>query len=232
VNAIVGKGTIGLGAYTVPEAAQLLKIRSINIRRWIGGYNFNSQGDARRMPPLWTSQLPAYGNHLELGFRDLIELKFVREFLKSGLSLQVIRFCLQEAKKVISDDRPFSTRRFKTDGKTIFIEGIRGSGETELLDLKKKQYTFKDVIEQSFKDLDIEDDTVTSWRPFKGKKTIVIDPQRSFGQPIATDYGVPTATLAQAVEAEGTVEKVVRLYEVPAKIVRDAVAFERSLLAA
>jgi uncharacterized protein (DUF433 family) len=232
LTAITEATAIGLGAYTVPEAARLLKIRPLNIRRWLGGYNFNHEGDQRQMPPLWTPQLPAYDDHLEIGFRDLVELKFVREFLKAGLSLGVVRFYLKEAKKVINDDRPFSTRRFKTDGKTIFLEGIRDSGETELLDLKRKQYILKSTIDQSFKDLDIEDDAVTSWRPFNGKESIVIDPLRSFGQPIANDFGVPTTTLAQAVEAEGTVERVARLYEVPARIVRDAVAFERSLLAA
>lgn len=232
MNVVVNHSLIGIGAYTVPEAARLLKIPPINIRRWIGGYNFHGNDGTRKMPPLWVSQLPIYGDHLELGFRDLIELKFVKEFRKAGLTTQVIRFCLHEARKVISDDRPFSTRRFKTDGKTIFIEGIKESGETQLLDLKKRQYTFKDVIEQSFKDLDIEDGTVTSWRPFRGKKSIVIDPHRSFGQPIAAEYGVPTATLAQAVVSEGTIGRVVRLFEVPASIVRDAVAFENSLMAA
>jgi uncharacterized protein (DUF433 family) len=232
VNVIVNHSTIGIGAYTVPEAARLLKIPSVNIRRWIGGYNFQHHDGTRRMPPLWKSQLPIIGEHLELGFRDLIELMFVGEFLKAGLTIQVIRHCLEEAKKVISDHHPFSTRRFKTDGRTIFVEGIRESGEIQLLDLKKRQYTFKDVIEQSFKDLDIEDNAVTSWRPFRGRKSIVIDPQRSFGQPIAADFGVPTAVLAQAVLSEGSIGSVARLYEVPTRVVKDAVAFEHALMAA
>ena len=127
----IGQSALGLGAYTVPEAAHLLKIPTVNIRRWISGYNYYHHGKSKQMPPLWVSQIPAYGNHIELGFRDLIELKFVHEFLKSGIPLQVIRSCLTDAKKIINDDRPFSTRQFKTDGKTIFIEGIRESGEVQ-----------------------------------------------------------------------------------------------------
>jgi uncharacterized protein (DUF433 family) len=216
----------------VSEAARLLKIPSANIRRWLGGYKFKKQNARRQMPPLWSLQLPRYDEHIELGFRDLIELKFVSEFLKFGLTIKIIRFCLEEARKVIDDDHPFSTRRFKTDGSTIFVEGIRESGEVQLLDLKRRQYTFRDLILQSFKDLDIEDEIVIGWRPFKGKKSIIIDTNRSFGQPIASEFGVPTIALAQAVEVEGSPAAVARLFEVPVSVVRDAAAFEKSLLAA
>jgi hypothetical protein len=63
---------LGIGYYTVPEAARLLGIRRLSIRRWLGGYTFTENGKSRRMPPLWRPQLPEYDHHLELGFRDLI----------------------------------------------------------------------------------------------------------------------------------------------------------------
>jgi len=182
------------------------------------------------MPPLWQPQLPPDGNQLQLGFRDLIELRFVQAFIAAGLKLQTIRACIEYAREIVGDDHPFSTQRFQTDGKTIFLESVRGSGEAEVLDLSKKQYAIRQVIERSFKDLDIEDRTVSRWRPFKGKTSIVIDPSRSFGQPIAASYGVPTVTLAQAVAAEGSVSEVERLFEVPASVIRDAVAFEKNLM--
>lgn len=106
------------------------------------------------------------------------------------------------------------------------------SGDSELLDLKKRQYVIKRVIEQSFKDLDIEDNAVARWRPYRGKESIVVDPKRAFGQPIAAQFGVPTVALAEAVEAEGSVERVARIFEVPAAVVRDALHFEETLRAA
>ena len=132
----------------------------------------------------------------------------------------------------MEDDRPFSTRRFQTDGKTIFLNSAHQTGEEELLDLTKRQYVLKQIIERTFKDLDMENDTVTRWRPFKGKSSIVIDPLRAFGQPITTDYGVPTTALADAVEAEGSVSRAAQLFEVPAQIVRDSVQYEKALMAA
>lgn len=222
---------LGTGFYTVPEAARLLKIRPLSIRRWLGGYTYTQGDKTVKMPPLWQPQLPAYEHHIELGFRDLIELRVIKSFTDAGLSIITVRNCLEYARECANDDRPFSTRRFQTDGRTIFLESLRRSGEEELLDLKQRQYVIKRVIDRTFKDLDLANDIVARWRPFDGKRSIVIDPKRAFGQPIATNYGVPTVVLADAVKAEGTVERVTRLFDVSASAVRDAVKFENSLAA-
>ena len=222
---------LGIGFYTVPEAARLLKIPPLNIRRWLGGYSYTHGEKTVRMPPLWEPQLPAYEHHIELGFRDLIELRVIKSFLDSGLTLVTVRNCLEYARECAKDDRPFSTRRFQTDGRTIFLESLRRSGEDELLHLKNRQYVIKKIIDRTFKDLDLSDEIVTRWRPFEGKQSIVIDPDRAFGQPIANAYGVPTIVLADAVKAEGRVDRVTRLYDVSASVVRDAVKFEKSLAA-
>ncbi|WP_398483808.1 hypothetical protein [Tardiphaga sp.] len=222
---------LGTGFYTVPEAARLLKISPLNIRRWLGGYTYKHGEKVVKMPPLWSPQLPGHDHHLELGFRDLIELLVMKSFIDRGLSIAVVRNCLDVARECANDPRPFSTRRFQTDGRTIFLESLRGLDDAEVLDLKKQQYVIKRLIDRTFKDLDLSDDIVTSWRPYGGKPSIVVDPERAFGQPIAASYGVPTVVLAQAVEAEGSVEKVSQLYDVPGGVVRDAVKFEHSLAA-
>jgi uncharacterized protein (DUF433 family) len=224
---------IGVGSYTSPEAARLLRTTPLNVNRWLRGYTYKRSGEARQIPPLWTTQHVSVEDHLEIGFRDLIELRFVKAFIDAGVGLLAISNCLEYARECAKDDRPFSTRRFQTDGRTIFLESIERVGnqidEPKLLDLKKKQYAFKQVIERTFKDLDIEDDAVARWRPFHGKKSIIIDPGRSFGQPIASEYGVPTVALADAVEAEGSVEDVARIFDVPVSVIRDAVQFETDL---
>lgn len=223
---------LGVGYYTVPEASRLLKIPARNIRRWLGGYSHINKGERVDIPPLWKPQLPQYDDHIELGFRDLIELRFVQKFIDAGLGLKSIRNCLEYAKECVEDDRPFSTRRFQTDGRTIFLDTLRNTGDGELLDLKKHQYVLKQIIERTFKDLDIEHHAVVRWRPFNGKSSIIIDPARAFGQPIAAKAGVPTIALADAVKAEGSEQRVAALYELSEAVVRDAVKFEEFLLAA
>jgi uncharacterized protein (DUF433 family) len=221
--------SLGVGFYTVPQASRLLHIPSVNIRRWLGGYTFRG---SRFMPPLWEPQLPQNGKRIELGFRDLIELRFVQNFLDAGLGLLTIRNCLAYAREAVNDDRPFSTRRFRTDGRSIFLESAERAGESDVLNLRNRQYELKQLIERSFKDLDISADAVVRWRPLRGKQSVVIDPTRSFGQPIAAKSGVPTQVLADAFRAEGSLEQVGELYEISLGALKDALAFEDSLAAA
>jgi uncharacterized protein (DUF433 family) len=230
----------GIGCYTAPEAARLLGTTPRNISRWLGGYSYRkNDGTVVRAPPLWLPQLPRLGDHLELGFRDLIELRFVLAFLEHDIGLNVVRRCLENARRIVGDERPFSTHRFRTDGKSIFLESLRECEETEvaretssITGLKTGQMVFKVVVEPTFRDLDLAEGSVVRWRPHKGKPSIVIDPNRSFGKPLAADYGVPTSALANATTAENSARRAARLFEVPVAVVNDAVAFERFLLAA
>lgn len=223
---------VGIGLYTVNDAAQLLKTPARTIRRWMAGYDYAHEGERRNVPPLWRPDIGLIADQLDLSFRDLMELRFVRAFVGMGLDLRVVRSCMELARECVGSDRPFSSGRFRTDGKTIFLESLDRLGEPSLIDLRKKQYAFKTVIERTFRDLDVEQDVVRRWRPLGGKDSIVVDPARSFGQPVAAQFGVPTIVLAEAVEAEGSVARVAAVYEVDQAVVRDAVRFHAELAAA
>ncbi|MEG9884510.1 MAG: hypothetical protein V6Z86_07825 [Hyphomicrobiales bacterium] len=225
---------VGLGLYSTTEVARLLRLRSRNINRWVNGYRYKRNDEVRHIEPLLPPDIPKVesDDQTVLSFRDLIELRFVGAFLGIGIDLRTIRDCLNYARDCIGVDHPFSSAQFRTDGKTIFLMSVEKLGEPRLLDLKRKQYAFKRSIETSFRDLDIDGDSVVRWRPYHGKKSIVIDPARSFGQPIASASGVPTVALVEAVKAEGSVPKVAAMYNVERSAVRDAVKFHGELIAA
>lgn len=223
---------IGQGIYTLSEAARLLQARQRSIRRWVAGYDYTSNDVVQHSEPLFLPDHPEVDDQITISFRDLVELRFVNAFTKAGIGLKAIRNMLTHAREEVASDRPFSSARFRTDGRTIFLESVEVSGDNKLMDLRDKQFVIKKIVESTFRDLDLEDDLVRRWRPYKGKPTIVIDPQRAFGQPIAAASGVPTVTLADAVSAEGSVARVARLYEVDERVVRDAVKYQREYLAA
>jgi uncharacterized protein (DUF433 family)/DNA-binding transcriptional MerR regulator len=221
---------VGIGLYTINEAAKLLKSSPRTIRRWVEGYDYRRNGEKAHSTPLWKPDL-SLGESVELSFRDLIELRFISAFTELGLSIRTIRSCLDAARDCIDSDRPFSSGKFRTDGRRIFLQGTDDLNDPVLIDLKRRQYVFSGVIERTFKDLDLDDDLVTRWRPHRGKNSIVIDPTRSFGQPISSEFGVPTIVLAEAVQAEGSVARVAALYEVDRAMVVDAVQYHEGLAA-
>lgn len=229
------------GAYSASEGLRLLNfsrgsapVRHVSrntVARWLRGYDFGTDENGGHSEPLWQ---PDYSNDddlIEFSFRDLIELRFVKAFRDLGLGLPTIRACYQRAAEEVHDDRPFSTQKFRTDGKTIFLEITEGLQEAKLVDLRRRQNVFRTIVEPSLKDLEFEASAVARWFPLgPNRRSVVIDPARSFGRPIAAS-GVPTEVLDRAVTTEGSIEKVARLYEVSPAEVRSAVSFERKLAA-
>jgi len=217
-----------------PEAARLTHVSSPRIRRWLAGYTVKTDDAVHTSPPLWQRQIVSDGS-IALSFRDLLEVRFVDAFLRHGVRWKVIRTAAAKAAEIVGDSHPFSTRQFKTDGRSIFAEIVQGSGEESLLDLVKSQYAFKSILEPFlFAGLEFQEsgNHPVRWWPLGRDHRVVIDPERSFGQPIVTPESVPTAVLARAVQAEGSIDSAARWYEVDPRSVRDAVAFEDQLAAA
>lgn len=216
----------GIGIYTAPEAARMVGMRPATLRRWLLGYDH----DAKREDPLWRPQYdPGENDGVLLGFRDLVEARIVNALRARKIGLPTIRVCMERARNIVGQDRPFSTSEFKTDGKTIFLEITRDLDEPQLIDLRRSQGVFNRVVAPSLADLEFGPDGAQRWWLLHGKKTIVADPGRAFGQPITAEHGMTTARVAEAVEAEGSIAKVATLYELKPRLIRDALAYEQTL---
>ena len=209
----------------------MVSMSSQTLRRWLLGYEHARKGKALRYEkPLWQPQYaPSEDDGVLLGFRDLIEARIVNALRAKRIGLQTIRICLDRARQIVGRDHPFSTSQFKTDGRTIFLEITRGLDEPQLIDLKRSQGVFNRVVAPSLADLDFGPEGAERWWLLHGKRTIVADPERAFGQPIIAEAGITTARVAQAVQAEGSAAKVAQLYEVKLRLIHDALAYEQRL---
>lgn len=124
-------------------------------------------------------------------------------------------------------------KRFLTDGRRIFAEVVEGIDEPGLLDLVRSQYAFHRAIKPTlYASVEYSElDEALRWFPMWPKQQVLLDPKRSFGRPIVAQGGVPTETLAMAVEVEGSTERVARWFGVPRAAVRAAVDFELEIAA-
>jgi len=205
----------------------MIGMHPATLRRWLQGYVHGDKAERR----LWTPQYEQKDEGLLLGFRDLIEARVVNALRAKGFGLPTIRACIERARDLVSDERPFSTRQFKTDGKTIFLEIARHLDEPDLVDLKSRQGVFRRVVEPSLDDLDFGDAGAERWWLLHGRKSIVADPTVAFGAPTIAGNGITTARVAQAVKAEGSIERAALIYELKPRQVRDALAYEDQLRA-
>ena len=99
VNAVLSRGVYGAS-----EALRLINFRrqyeaspgSISrqtVARWLRGYEYSRKGVTPHSDPLWEPDYVNDDDTIELSFRDLIELRFVKAFRDVGLSLPTIREC-------------------------------------------------------------------------------------------------------------------------------------------
>ena len=228
---------LGLGVYTLADAALLVQADRAAINRWLFGYRYSHRRNDKiaryRSAALWQ---PQYSDERlpekVIGFRDLLELRVVREFVRRGVPLLVVRHCLEAAQQLFGSDYPFTTRRFVTDGETIYLDAVRdAAADSEILNLRTRQYAFREIIKDSlYAGIEYEDGFARRWYPVPRSRAIVIDPAVQFGHPMIEQQAVPTASIYASYLAEGKQKAVVaRLFELEPKQVDVAVRFEEKL---
>lgn len=227
------KSLLGVGFYTVPEAAQMTGVSAGRIRRWLLGYTFKVGEELHASQRLWAPDLERLDEALALSFRDLIEVRFVDYFRTAGISWKMLREVGSEAAEMVGSTHPFSTQQFKTNGRKIFRELGGAKGKKAILDVLSKQHAIATVVAPSlYEGLEYYNDNPARWFPVDRSKRVVIDPAVAFGQPSLNPEGVPTAVLARAFRVEQSVDKIARWYRVPKPAVRAALKYEQIQIAA
>lgn len=221
---------LGLGIYTYPEAARIVGIDSRTLRRWVSHYYYSSRGRRYHHSPIIRRHQV---DEPVLTFRELIELLFVRMFLNEGVSMRTIRRAADRASQVFASEYPFTLKQFVTDGRHIFATLLEeGQPDPRLIeDVSRGQLALTSVINPFLRKLEygLEAGDLTLWP--KGRDgRVVLDPNRSFGQPIDAETGVPTDVLYAAVTgtAAFTPAEAADWYEVPLEAVEAAIAFEEA----
>lgn len=227
---------IGKGIYTIPEAARLAQVPSARITRWLSGY----ERSGISYPPLWESELHIPDNELpsSVSFADLMEAKVIAAFYRHGVQIQTVRKAIEIARELFKLERPFSSEKFQTDGKRIFIDLQNTiSDDKGLMDVVSNQRAFREIIQPTFKNIDFEQSAAVRWWPLGKKKHIVVDPTRSLGRPIESSTGVPIDSLIDALgikdNSEPTkqeIKYVSRLFEVEESHVIAAAEFSKQFV--
>jgi uncharacterized protein (DUF433 family) len=212
---------LGKGLYSVPFAAKLTGVSEAKIRRWLFG-------SSRRKPLLQ----PEFADEQAkvLSFLDLIEVMLVSAFRDRGVSFHHIRKVAEKATAELNTVHPFAHKKFITDGRRIFVEELQGDAK-QLSDFLRDQREFRELVEQTLHkgvEFDVSD-IAMRWRPNPRLPNIVVDPARSFGQPIIDRTRTPTSTIYRTYKGTGSLSEAAATYEVTVDEARQAVDFEREL---
>lgn len=224
---------VGRGVYTLRDAARLTSIPGGRIRRWLQGYDFRSRSRVHHTAPVFGHDYREVDHRLILSFADLVEVRFIDAFLHAGVSWSAIRIAAERASKLLEQDHPFSTRRFKTDGRTIMTDIAAGTRAPELLDLVQNQVALRRIVAPYlYRGLDFgPGQQVSRWWHEAGRRRVVIDPSRAFGKPILAKEAVPTRALFDAYLVEESIDQIAEMFEVSRSSASAAIEFEKRLAA-
>lgn len=223
---IAHQSLLETGIYTVPDAAELVSAPTRLVRIWVAGHKGKQE-------PIIYNQLGRVDGKIAVSFTNLMELRFVATFAAAGVKLREVRKIMSEVKRSLEHPHPFATKTvFTTDGRKIVAKIAEKSGVESIYDLRSQNYEMYPVVARTLKGMveyDPAGDAV-SWRPRPDiAPNVILHPSISFGRPVLEANRVPTETIASAVKAEGSSRVVAFLYEMPERLVRQAVKFETQL---
>jgi uncharacterized protein (DUF433 family) len=220
------------GFYTPREAARLLQMPSARvIRSWLSGHTHSGAG------PIIQRQYKPIDDIHEIGFLDLMEIRFVHHFRQQKISLQSLRRAAANARRELQQEHPFATSnvRFMADRKEIFLHTAEETGDDFLLNLMTNQIEIYEALEQILaKGVTFNPRSAVASRfvPLSDCPNVIVDPRIAFGRPVIAPQFVPTETLFSLWKAEdGDYRAVADWFHIGRDQAEEAIEFEVRLAA-
>lgn len=222
---ISSKRNLNGGFYTPSEVSRILGLSGPAIvKNWLG--------DGKSLPTL----VKQYQDVPDVGFWDLMEIRFINFFRNKGVSLQHLRKAASKAREKFDVSHPFalSNVTFKTDRKQIFAEIANDQGGKELEELLTGQLSLYEVVEDFLAKgvvFDPSSGLAQNWRPKpEALNRIILDPKIAHGQPSVADGGVPTRILFLNCKTESfNYSATADWFEIDEEEVRQAIEYELEL---
>ena len=216
---------LSAGAYTLPDAARLLRLPLPRLRSWVrGALLAEAEGPVRRFPagPFETR---GEGKDRHFGFHTLIELFTIAQLRGHGVKMATLQAGRRELEERFDTAHPFALRGLLTDGKRLLKE----LGDEALLELGSGgQTAFESVLDPFCHRLDFDTATQLATRFYPAGRTvsILVDPRQSFGRPVIAGTNITTESIATLMRGGESVEAVASDFRVAASDVEAAWRFE------
>ncbi len=212
--------------YTVAEAARYLGVPESTFGAWVGGYR------GLRGAPVLTARAdpePVRGGAV-ITFIGLAEGLVLAALRRSGVPLQRVRPALARLERDFGVRHPLASNRLHTDGVEVLYDHAgpgdeAGGAAPDVVVARSDQRVLGQVAESSLRPLDFAEDGYPRLirLPRYQVAEVVVDPARSFGQPIFATGGARVEDVLALLLAGEDPEAVAAEYRVPAGHLDDAV---------
>ncbi len=215
-------------AYSITEASRYLRLSPATLRSWVLGRPYPTARGLSQFAPVLKL---AKKDPATLSFSNLIEAHVLRSLrTEHGVPLGAVRQALAYAERELKIDQLLLREELCTAGGELFLDRYG-----ELMNLSASgQLAMRKVFEAHLKRVE--------WGKLRfpvrlypflvsesaDAKSIVIDPQISFGRPVVSTACISTRSIVDRIDAGEKVEDVARDYNLTREVVEEAVVYERA----
>ncbi len=219
-------------AYSVPEAANYLRIPGTTLHAWIAGQRYQTKnGLNRKYRPV--IRVSAEQPRL-LSFWNLVEAYVLAAIRREHqVSLQKVRTALDFVRRDTGRERPLIEEEFLTDGVKLFVERYG-----ELVEASETgQLAIRALLEASLRRIDRDPkglaERLFPWsREPQEPRSVEIDPRRAFGRLVIVGTGISTAVIADRIRAGESIQHLAEDYRLDAAQIEAAIRWELGASAA
>jgi uncharacterized protein (DUF433 family) len=212
--------------YTVAEAARFLGVPSSTFSNWARGYTatFPDRRPVVGEPVVTSVEAPR--NFPTVPFVGLAEGMVIAAFRRAGVSMQHIRAAVALLEEEIGVAHALASRRVYTDGARVLFDYAEQEGDPELAGLTvvvSRQKVFAEIVQEYLTRIEwgADDWAERLVSPATRGRTVVVDPYRSFGQPIFARGGVRVEDVVDRWRAGESLTAVAEDFGVPVEDVED-----------
>lgn len=211
--------TLNRGIYTISNVAQILGLPASKVRRWLDVYWDNIFSKH-------THQIYHKGERRDkiVNFYTLIEFYVYFQLRDNGVSTKKIHKAHSVIANIMKTSFPFANTGILTDGKSILFDNPEIQSIINADD--SLQINIREVIELFCHKIDFgENELAEKYWPLGKGKSIVVDPEHQFGQPVIEGTNIQVNSVYNLFKAGEKVKLISSIYELSSQQVKDAISF-------
>jgi uncharacterized protein (DUF433 family) len=212
--------------YTVAEAAAYLRVPRTTFATWAHGYSRRRQGGRATSALPAITAITAGRREPEIPFIGLAEGMALAAFRSSGIPLQRIRPALEVLKAELGLDYALASKRLFSDGAEILYDYATKEGDQGLRSLtvvRTRQRVFAPVIQNYLRRITYAQDGWARRLRLPVSESVIVDPERAFGQPIFENGAVRVEDVLGRFQAGDSLLGVAYDFGVPVEDVEEVV---------
>lgn len=218
--------------YTLAEAARFVGVPATTFSNWAKGYVRRSPDRKPVVGAPMLSVVGGAGAQLSVPFVALAEGMVLAAIRRSGVPMQRIRPALLALQDSIGVEHALASQRLYSDGAEVLYDFARTNADSpaassarELVVLRSGQRVFADVVADYLQRIEYAPDGYAELLHLPGyrRQQVVVDPRRSFGQPIFTSGGAKVEDVLDRFQAGESLPDLAEDFGVPLDELEDAV---------